>query len=267
MSIKKKYTRNKQNSSEDQIFKMKLKVLASGSSGNCYLLENKEEILILEAGIAYKQIQEGIDFNINKVLGCLITHEHKDHSKATEQLIKAGVTIYTSKGTIDEIGLELGHRIEVIKAHELIKVGGFTIYPFDTQHDAKEPLGFLIQHKDMGKLLFITDSYYCKYKFQEVDHVLVECNYKKELLNKNIDKGIIPEWLKDRITKSHFELENVKNFLKSSDLSRTKNIVLVHLSSQNSDKTLFKAEIERETGRPVFIARKGLELNISKEVF
>lgn len=246
---------------------MKLKVLASGSSGNCYLLENEEETLIIEAGITYKRIQEGIGYNINKVVGCLISHEHKDHSKATEQLMKAGVTIYTSEGTLEGMGQELGHRIEIIKAHELVKVGGFTILPFDTQHDALEPLGFLIQHRDIGKLLFITDSYYCKYKFKGVDHILVECNYKKELLADNIEKGIIPEWLQERITKSHFELENVKKFLKSSDLSRTKNIVLVHLSSQNSDKALFKTEIERETGRPVFIARKGLELNISKEVF
>lgn len=243
---------------------MQLKVLASGSSGNCYLLENKEEILILEAGISYKRIQEGLDFNINKVAGCLISHEHKDHSLATEQLARAGVTIYTSQGTANEIGANLGHRLEVIKAHELIKVGGFTIYPFDTQHDAAEPLGFLIQHQDMGKLLFITDSYYCKYKFQGVDHIMVECNYKKELLQENIDKGKIPGWLQDRIVKSHFELGNVKEFLRSSDLTKTKNIVLVHLSSQNSNKDLFRREIERETGRPTLIAEKGLELDISK---
>lgn len=246
---------------------MKLKVLASGSSGNCYLLENKDEILILEAGISYRLIQEGINFNIKKVVGCLISHEHKDHSKATEDLIKAGVTIYTSKGTREQIGLVLGYRMKDIKAHELIKVGNFTIYPFETQHDAQEPLGFLIQHKDMGKLLFITDSNYSKYKFKEVDHILVECNYKMEILKKNIDKGLIPVWLKDRITKSHFELENVKEFLRSSDLSRTKNILLVHLSSLNSDANLFKSEIERETGRPVMIAREGLEINVSKNSF
>lgn len=246
---------------------MKLKVLASGSSGNCYLLENEEETLIIEAGITYKRIQEGIDYNINKVVGCLISHEHKDHSKATEQLMKAGVTIYTSEGTLEGIGQELGHRIEIIKAQELMKVGGFTVLPFETQHDALEPLGFLIQHKDMGKLLFITDSYYCKYKFKGLDHILVECNYQRDLLEENIENGTLPEWLKDRITKSHFELENVKEFLRSSDLSRTKNIVLIHLSSQNSNKDLFKSEIERATGRPVYIAREGLGLNIGKEVF
>lgn len=246
---------------------MKLKVLATGSSGNCFLLENKEEILMLEAGITFKKIQEGLNFNIGKVAGCLISHEHKDHSKAVIDLIKNGIDIYSSKGTLEAVGLEDGYRTKEIEAHKKIKVGGFTIYPFDTQHDATEPLGFLVQHKDMGKLLFITDSYYCKYTFKGIDHILVECNYKKEILEENINDGLIPEWLRDRITKSHFEIENVKDFLRSSDLSRTKNIVLIHLSSQNSDKELFKKEIEKVTGRPVTVAVESLEINIDKEVF
>lgn len=246
---------------------MRLKILASGSSGNCYLLENQYETLILEAGITFKKIQEGINYKTGKVAGCLVTHEHNDHSKSVEQLIKNSIDVYTSKGTIDALGLKENYRLKTIRAQEKISVGGFTILPFETQHDAAEPLGFLIQHKDMGKLLFITDSYYCKYKFKGLDHIMVECNYKKEILNQNIEAGIIPEWLRKRITKSHFELENVKDFLKSSDLSRTKNIILIHLSSQNSNKNLFKTYIEKVTGRPVYVAKKGLEIDISKQVF
>lgn len=246
---------------------MKLKILASGSSGNCYLIENETEILIIEAGISFKRIQEGINFNIGKVAGCLVTHEHKDHSKAMMDLMKNGIDVYTSKGTIEALGINDSYRLKQLIAHETVKVGGFTILPFDTQHDAAEPLGFLIQHKNMGKLLFITDSYFCKYKFKGLDHILVECNYKKEILEDNIDTGKFPELLRDRIIKSHFELENVKEFLKSSDLSRTKNIILIHMSSQNSDKELFKKEIARATGRPVFIGAKGLELYIGQEIF
>lgn len=246
---------------------MRLKVVASSSSGNCYLLANKKETLILECGIVYKKIQEGLEFDSEKVVGCLVTHEHKDHSKSIEQLNKNGIDVYTSKGTIQALGLNENYRLKVIKSHEKIKIGGFTILPFDTQHDAEEPLGFLIQHQDMGKLLFITDSYYCKYTFKGVDHILVECNYKKEILEENIQNGIVPECLKDRITRSHFEIENVKDFLKSSDLSSTKNIVLIHLSGQNSNKDLFQNEIEKTTGRPVYIAEKGLVVEISNKVF
>lgn len=246
---------------------MRLKILASGSSGNCYLLENKEEILILEAGITFKKIQEGMNYKTGKVVGCMVTHEHKDHSKSIEQLTKNGIDVYASYGTIEASNLKENYRLKVIKSQNKLKVGGFTVLPFDAQHDAAEPLGFLIQHEDMGKLLFITDSYYCKYKFKGLDHIMAECNYKKEILQENIEKGLVPECLKNRITKSHFELENVKEFLRNSDLSNTKNIVLIHLSSQNSNKELFSSEVEKSTGRPVYIAKKGLEIDISKQVF
>lgn len=246
---------------------MRLKVLSSGSCGNSYLLETKEETLIIEAGITYKRIQEGLDFDTGKVVGCLISHEHGDHSKAAIQLMKNGIDVYGSKGTLEELDLEDHYKAKEIKKHEKIKVGGFTVLPFDVQHDAKEPLGFLIQHKRMGKLLFITDTYYSKYRFKEVDHILVECNYKKEILDSNIEKGTVTEWLSERIIRSHFEIGNVKDFLRSSDLSKTKNIVLIHLSSQNSNEKLFRKEIEKATGRITHIAEEGLKLDISKEVF
>lgn len=246
---------------------MKLKVLGSGSSGNCYILEGEDETLILEAGLTYKKIQEGLNYDTRKVKGCLISHEHGDHSKAIKDLIKNGIDIYMSNGTIKALEVDKGHRVHSLVTGRQEEVGGFKVLPFDTKHDALEPLGFLIHHKEMGKLLFITDSYYSKYRFKNVDHILVECNYKKSILEENINNGIITNWLGERIIKSHFELDNVKEFLKTSDLDNTKNIVLIHLSGQNSDRKLFKEEIEKATGRQTFIAKKGLELNISKEVF
>ncbi|HEK4983663.1 TPA: MBL fold metallo-hydrolase, partial [Clostridioides difficile] len=61
---------------------MKIKVLGSSSRGNCYLLQLKNETLILECGVSYKEILKGLDFNLKSVVGCLVTHEHKDHSKS-----------------------------------------------------------------------------------------------------------------------------------------------------------------------------------------
>ena len=72
-----------------------LKVLSSGSKGNCYLLITPNETLIIEAGIRYKDILKGLDFKLDKVVGCLVSHEHKDHSKSIEYLIKNGIDIFT----------------------------------------------------------------------------------------------------------------------------------------------------------------------------
>ena len=237
---------------------MKLKVLGSGSSGNCYLLRGKEETLILECGLSYKTILRSLDFNLNNVVGCLVSHEHKDHSKAIFNLGAAGIDVYTSCGTLNAIGDGLGYKAKIIKSEHAFKIGNFAIVPFATEHDAAEPLGFLIYHKDLGKLLFITDSYYCKYSFQDMDHILIECNYSNEILQQKE----LPKNLKSRIIKSHFELKNVKDFLKATDLKETKEIVLIHLSDGNSNAEQFKEEIERATGKPVYIADKDLEIDL-----
>lgn len=238
---------------------MKLKVLASGSKGNCYLLQSKTETLILECGISYKQILEGLNFDLKRVVGCLITHEHKDHCKAVEKLIENGIDIYSSKGTFQSIGIE-NHRTKVIESEKFFKVGNFTIMPFEAKHDAKEPLGFLINHKEIGNLLFLTDSYYCEYSFNNLNHILIECNYSENILDENIENRVIPVSLRNRIVKSHFELENVIEFLESNDLGKMKTLMLLHLSSSNSDENLFIREIAKKTGLVIDVAKANLEL-------
>ncbi|HBF1646936.1 TPA: MBL fold metallo-hydrolase [Clostridioides difficile] len=234
---------------------MKIKVLGNSSSGNCYLLQLEKETLILECGINYKEILKGLDFNLESVIGCLVTHEHKDHSKSLVDLTNNGIDVYSSRGTLEVLGIE-NHRTKVIESEKLFKIGNFKIMPFSTKHDAVEPLGFLINHEEIGNLLFITDSYYCEYNFKNLNHIMIECNYSKDLLDSNKDKI----YLRNRIVKSHFELSNVINFLKANDLSNIKTITLLHLSEDNSDKNLFIREIEKNVGIPVIIAEKGIEI-------
>lgn len=246
---------------------MLLKVLASGSKGNCYLLQSKDETLIIECGINYKGILKGLNFSLSNVVGCLVTHEHKDHSKALQELLRSGIDVYTSVGTARAIVkecevIETHHRLNFVKSEEQFKTGNFTVVPFGAQHDAAEPLGFLIQHKDIGKLLFITDSYYCQYKFKGLNHILIECNYAGDILSDNIVQGLIPISLRNRLLKSHFSLNNVKEFLKFNDLSQVRDITLIHLSDGNSNAQQFKDEIEKLTGKPVYVAEKGLELDL-----
>jgi len=240
---------------------MKLKVLGSGSKGNCYLLQGEEETLILECGIPYKDILKGLDFNLSNVVGCLVSHEHKDHCKAITDVLKAGIDVYASKGTALACAA-IEYRVKHIKSEKPIKIGGFTVLPFQAQHDAAEPLGFLLQHQEIGKVLFITDSYYCQYNFKGLNHILIECNYSVEILRENLENKRLPVSLKNRLLKSHFELGNVKDFLKASDLKAVKEVLLIHLSDSNSNSKQFKEEIERTTGKPTYIASKGLEIDL-----
>jgi phosphoribosyl 1,2-cyclic phosphodiesterase len=243
---------------------VKFRVLGSNSKGNCYLLQNENETLIIEAGISFKEIKIALDFNLRSVCGCLITHEHGDHSKAVKDVLKSGIRVYTSKGTIE--ALELNNYIsKPIKAFEQFKVSGFTIMPFDVHHDVAEPLGFLINHKDMGTVLFATDTSYLEYRFKELTGILIECNYSEEILLRNMDNGSIDSSTGARIASTHMSLENCKELIKANDNPKLKNIVLLHLSDGNSNAKEFKEVMEVLTHKMVHIADKGLEIKLNKE--
>ena len=171
---------------------MKLKVLGSSSSGNCYLIEaSKQERLILDAGINFKDVQKKLNFNFNGIQGVLITHEHMDHLKYAPNFALNGIDVYASKGTFEKLKLK-GHRFKEIKALRQFSIGNFIILPFDTQHDAKEPLGYLIKYKPTGeKLLYATDTYYIKYRFNKINYLLLECNYNEDG-SVNIPEVLIP---------------------------------------------------------------------------
>ncbi|SFM28707.1 Phosphoribosyl 1,2-cyclic phosphodiesterase [Gracilibacillus orientalis] len=231
-----------------------IKTLASSSKGNCYYVTDGNTPLVLEAGINFREIRKALDFNTSNLAGCLITHEHGDHCKGLKDVLRAGIDCYASDGTWDALLLDGHHRGHPVKSHEPFTIGTWTIMPFDAQHDVSEPLGFLLANKAGDKLLFATDTYYIKYKFKNVSHMLIECNYSKEILDRNIEEGITPKVMRKRLLRSHFSLENVKEFLKANDLSRVQEIHLLHLSDSNSDEALFKREIQQLTGKVVYIA-------------
>ena len=99
---------------------MVIKVLGASSKGNCYLLEDKEQCLILDAGISFKEVKKAINFNVSKIVGVLVTHVHGDHAKYVRD--------YESVG------------IKVIKPYEddseiVTTLGKFSIQTFYLQHD------------------------------------------------------------------------------------------------------------------------------------
>jgi phosphoribosyl 1,2-cyclic phosphodiesterase len=226
--------------------------LASSSKGNCYRVTDGNTPLLLECGINYRDIQKGFNFRMSEVAGCLVTHEHGDHCKSIKDVLKSGINCYMSKGTAEAIGVN-HHRVNPVTSKQPFQVGTWTILPFDVQHDVSEPLGFLLANKAGEKLLFATDTYYIKYKFKGLTHIMVECNYSLEILYTNIALGSVPQVMKKRLVRSHFSLENVKDFLRANDLSKVQEIWLLHLSDSNSDEEEFKREIMSLTGKVVYV--------------
>ena len=246
---------------------MVLSVLGSSSSANCYVLHNDTEALVLEAGVTIQTLKKALDFNISKVVGCFVTHEHGDHSKYVEQYLKASIDVMSSKGTIDNIKIKGNQKPIVIDKYKAIQLGNFKVYAFDTQHDCQEPIGFLINHEEIGTLLFATDTYYLKHTFSNLNNIMIECNYSNSILEENVKNGTVNYMRKKRVKQSHMSLQTLKQTLQANDLSKVNNIILLHLSKENGDEKLFKGDIERLTGRKVTIAKRGIEITIDKTPF
>lgn len=146
------------------------------------------------------------------------------------------------------------HRVNVIESKKEFKLGSWVVLPFDLVHDV-ENLGFLLQNQSGEKLVYITDTAYCKYTFTGLNYIMVEANHSRDILNANVKAGTVPEAMKRRIIKTHFGLEQVKEFLRNNDLSAVNEIHLIHLSDGNSDEARFKKEIQSLTGKLVIIEK------------
>lgn len=228
-----------------------IKVIGSGSKGNCYLVNINNTKILLEAGLPFKKIQQAMKFRISDIDACLVTHEHMDHAKAVKDLMKAGIHCYMTQGTAEAIGAK-GHRLNIFKKEEsyLWKIfNRFQVLPFDAVHDVTEPVNFYIQDiHTKESLIFVTDTAYMKYKIPDVDVLMVECNYVKSVLDKKVEDGLLNVTLRNRIVKNHMSLETLLKALKQADFKKLKKIYILHLSDSNSDERIILEEVQKATG-------------------
>ncbi len=249
---------------------MELTVLGSSSKGNCYILSNESEALVIEAGVPLYEVKKAIDFNLKKIVGVIVSHGHGDHAAYMNEFVRNRISVYASKGTWDAVldKIDRGFGLpRLLFSGVKQQIGNFTILPFDVKHDAAEPLGFLISHPETGTILFATDTYYLPYNFTGLNNILIEANYRKDLLEANIQAGRIPSALRDRTLQSHMSIETCIEALQANDLSKVNNIVLLHLSDGNSNAQEFKDEVRRVTGKQVHVADKGMKIQLNKTPF
>lgn len=227
---------------------MRLGCISSGSKGNAYLVNDGCSTLLLDCGVTIKKLQVATNFKTSKLSICLVTHEHKDHSKCAMDLYLRGVPIGATQGTLEAIGLEGVKPIPIAKQ---FKQDSFFILPFSIEHDAADPVGFIIFSIVTGEnLLYVTDTCYVKYDLSkyEFDYILIEANHDKEMIIDNVlDKKLHPDLAK-RILKNHMSIDTCISMLNSMNLKHTKEIDLIHLSDSNSNAQEFKERVQKATG-------------------
>lgn len=247
---------------------MKLTVLQSGSAGNGYLLQGRNTSLLIECGVRPEELFRQTDVLVSRIAGALVTHEHGDHAKYVRRYAALGIPIYASRGTLSGCGpLHGAARVHPITAMQTVHVGAFTVRPFDVVHDAAEPLGFIISHRECGRILFLTDTAYCKYDFHDfnLDHIIVEANYDDGLLDGNEVNGLVDPARAERTRRTHMSIRQSCELIRSFQTADLKTVVLIHLSKDNGSAALFAKKAE-ETAlfARVFVATGSLSIDMNK---
>ena len=227
---------------------MRFEALASSSAGNAYVVSDEETHILLECGISHNKLQKLSGFSLSEFQACLVSHEHKDHAKAVEELISRGMVVYMSQGTAEALETE---GAELIENMEQFNVGSLDIVPFTTFHDAREPLGFLIKSRVDGDVLaFATDTVNLRYKFPGLNILAIEANYDKNILERCVK---MPEKVRYRIANAHMEIDTLCDYLRSLDLRACREIHLLHLSDATSHEGHFINKVSRAVPKGIEI--------------
>lgn len=240
---------------------MQLKVIGSSSSGNCYVLENETEALVIECGCPLRDLKRMMHYEMSKIVGCIISHEHNDHAGYAQEYSQSCIHIYALQDVLDKKNIV--RRSHAINEGETIHMGSFTVKPFNVKHDVP-CLGFQIDHDECGRILFLTDTYSCPINCVGINHWLIEANYADSILDENIKNGSVSPSMRKRLLLSHMEIDNTIQVLKRSELANTRNIVLIHLSSRNSDEQYFIDKVQSATGKATYVADSGMNIQLKR---
>jgi phosphoribosyl 1,2-cyclic phosphodiesterase len=223
--------------------KMNISVLGSGSSGNCFYIENSKSAVLVDAGLSCKQVVDrlgAIDKSPEKIKAIFVTHEHSDHIRGVDVLARNfNIPVYATSKTIENSTLCSDRNlVQGIASDQTVKVDGMKIETFSKSHAAADPVFYTIsQGKKIG---IITDAGYACDNINEAigncDLLCLESNHDLDML----EHGRYPHFLKNWIKSDTGHLSNLQAGLAVLEYGndKLKNIILSHLSVNNNTPLL-----------------------------
>ena len=238
--------------------------LSSGSSGNCYYLGNEFHGILIDAGISAtstRKFLKNMDISMQTIMGVLITHNHIDHIRGLEVLVrKNNLPVFTTHKIWNSILRPQKNisreSIREIPLMQKFHLAGFDIEAFPVCHDAPETIGFHICAGDK-KITIVTDlGHICQTAapyIKAANLLVIESNYDEQMLM----NGKYPHFLKARIKSDHGHLGNHQTAAFLADIfnDNLRDICLAHLSINNNTP-----EIVLQTLQQTFSDR-GIVLN------
>lgn len=154
-------------------------------------------------------------------------------------------------------------RVKVLETGLKTQIGGFKVQPLNVPHSV-ECYSFIIQHEEFGKLLFATDCSSFRYKIKNLNHILIEANWSDDIL---IDNMCNDADMRSR-HEQHLEINDTIEVVRVNYNENLQNVVLIHLSSGNSNEHKFIKKVKTETGLPnVYCAKENLVVSLCKSEF
>lgn len=231
---------------------LEVHVLASGSDGNCTVIESDGEAIMIDAGVSCKKIlkqmdQEGVDKETVKAI--LITHEHSDHvSGAGATARKLGVPVMCNEPTFSMLNLGNVDYIPIDPSSSF-DVGRFHVTPLPTVHNAVQPCAYYTQVEDKNVLLATdtgTLTFPIEAALKAADIAVIEANYDARMLA----DGPYPPALKRLIGSDHGHMCNVDtgNAIRRTITEHRRQIFLAHLSRTNNEPDIARETVANITG-------------------
>ncbi|NLG81459.1 MAG: MBL fold metallo-hydrolase [Bacilli bacterium] len=233
---------------------MKITILASGSKGNCTLIETEHNKILIDVGISYRLLNSRlreVNVSLNEIDAIFITHEHTDHVLGLEKVIKHhNIYIALSHGTYKalvserKIGITYEH-YNIIEPLDEVFLNEVSIIPIPISHDAKEPFGYII--KENGKkIVYLTDTGYVSQENEEriknADVYIFETNHNIEMLMMTKRPwSLIQRIIGD---KGHLCNEDALNTLLRVVGKNTKVVYLAHISEEANNVDLLYLTVE-----------------------
>lgn len=245
---------------------MVLSVIGSGSDGNCYVLSGSNGILVLEAGESLQKLKKAVKWQLNRIVACLISHEHNDHAGYLSKYKAACIPTMALPCVYQKQGIKGRGFCTEVEPLKRYRVGGFMVTTIPLDHDVP-CIGYIIEHAELGRLAFITDTMMLRYKLPPCDHIIIEANYSDEILTDNIARGIEPRGKRERLMTTHMELGTTIHAIQANDTERLKTVFLAHLSASNASEVDFLTSVQKTTTAAVYVAKSGLTVDISKTVY
>lgn len=239
-----------------KVTNMKIRCISTGSTGNCYVLtDHKGDKLILDCGVPIMAIKKACAFDVEGIVGAVCTHRHTDHSLSVDRIRNIGIPViapYKDRKTGTTI---LGDYL--VKWFDLTTLDGQWTHT-DTDGEPCPCYGFWIHHEEMGTLVYVTDTELCKWRFNNINHILVSCNYQKEHV-------VMDDPKTQHVLRGHMELGTVRDFVKANATTSLVNVMLCHMSAENAVASECVDEVQKSAlGAHVVAMKPNMVIDLKK---